>query len=85
MALDVVLAGKHNGSTHAAVAQTDRWFIFYYINKSPALRVRNPPPDPPIMVLDLFQNFNCFDLCVRSAPYPPPPLLKYIIFSLGAP
>jgi hypothetical protein len=32
MALDVVLAGKHNGSTHAAVAETDRSYCHWVIN-----------------------------------------------------
>ena len=33
MALDVVLAGKHNGSTHAAVAQTDRSYCHWVLNE----------------------------------------------------
>ena len=32
MALDVVLAGKHNGSTHAAVAETDRSYCHWVMN-----------------------------------------------------
>ena len=51
-----------------------RWFIHYYINKSPALRVRNPPPDPPHYGAGLVSEFQLFRF-VRAVGAIPPPLL----------